>query len=405
MFTSDDFDTITEDDNFGEDFYSTDDISSEYDTTSVDSDGDGIYETTIQGFDTDGDGTLDNFEVSRDLDNDGIIDDVSIAQGFDTDGNGQIDTVDIAVDIDNDGVVDAVANYGGENTGLADAYTPQDSEVSSDSEEDSLNVDDDIIGDPENDLDDWQQQTYEDSCSVVAEQSILNELTGENFSEDELRQEAIDNGWLTPGGGTTIDSVGNLLEAHGVDVEQKTGCSFEDITEQLEQGQNVMVAIDSDEIWNPGGFDGDDLVSLIPGIPEQGANHVVQVIGIDNSDPDNPMVIINDPGHPEGQGMTVSADQFMNAWEDSNQYMVHTTGNAVQENESADLDFGDRDIGLLGDYYDYDDPVEYSTSLGDYYANYSDSCAYQGYGEEASAYAGYATGAYDDAAWYAEHGY
>ncbi len=409
MFTSDDFGLIADnDDDFSEDIYSTDDFDSEDDITLVDYDGDGIYETAIQGFDTDGDSQIDTWAFARDLDNDGTIDDFSVAQGFDTNGDNQIDTIEIAIDVNNDGIVDAFASYEVEDTNVADVYAWEDSEAYLESEEYSLSVDDKIIGDPENYLDNWHVQTYGDTCAIASQEFILDELTGQDFSEDELRQEAIDNGWYTPGGGTPMDCMGNLLEAHGIDVERKDSCTFEDLAEQLDQGQNVIVALDSDEIWNPEGFDTDDLLSDLVGMPGQDANHAVQVIGIDNSDPDNPMVILNDPGHPEGQGITVPAEQFIDAWEDSGQYMVYTTGNTVQEKESTDLDFGGRDIELLGDYYDDDDGwgdyyEEYSdwhASWGDWYSEQAEYNDYHGYYDWGSYYDNAASYEYDRAVYY-----
>ena len=46
--------------------------------------------------------------------------------------------------------------------------------------------------------------------------------------------------------------------------------------------------------------------------------------GFDVSDPDNPMVIVNDPGHPDGQGHAYPLDRFMDAWENSNFIMTAT---------------------------------------------------------------------------------
>ncbi|MBQ8015501.1 MAG: hypothetical protein IJ264_04865, partial [Clostridia bacterium] len=56
--------------------------------------------------------------------------------------------------------------------------------------------------------------------------------------------------------------------------------------------------------------------------PDDGADHAVQVIGIDYSDPDNPMVILNDSGHPDGCGEMVPLDDFVDAWEDSGCQMI-----------------------------------------------------------------------------------
>ena len=56
--------------------------------------------------------------------------------------------------------------------------------------------------------------------------------------------------------------------------------------------------------------------------PYDGPNHAVQVIGIDYSDPDNPMVILNDSGHPDGCGLEVPMDTFLDAWDDADNMMI-----------------------------------------------------------------------------------
>lgn len=52
------------------------------------------------------------------------------------------------------------------------------------------------------------------------------------------------------------------------------------------------------------------------------ADHAVQVTGIDMSNPDQPMVILNDPGAANGGGAMVPVDAFVDAWEDSGCFMV-----------------------------------------------------------------------------------
>ena len=75
-----------------------------------------------------------------------------------------------------------------------------------------------------------------------------------------------------------------------------------------------IVAIDANEIWYG---EGDDLFS-----PSSGANHAVEVIGIDYSDPDHPMVILNDSGSPNGKGEMVPLGDFMDAWKDGECQMI-----------------------------------------------------------------------------------
>ena len=74
------------------------------------------------------------------------------------------------------------------------------------------------------------------------------------------------------------------------------------------------VSIDADEIWI-----GDNDSIFAPG---EAANHAVEVIGVDYTDPDNPVVILNDSGHPDGCGSMIPLEDFVDAWEDGGCQMV-----------------------------------------------------------------------------------
>ena len=54
-------------------------------------------------------------------------------------------------------------------------------------------------------------------------------------------------------------------------------------------------------------------------------NHVVHVLRIDRSDPNNPMVIMNDSGRTDGDERAIPLKQFMDAWGDSGFYAIVTT--------------------------------------------------------------------------------
>ncbi len=206
-----------------------------------------------------------------------------------------------------------------------------------------------VIGDPGADMTHWHQQTGADTCGVVSQEFILDDVLGRDFTESELREIAASEGWYTPGGGTPLPEMGRLLEHFNLEVDYQEDCTLEDLSQKIEEGQKVIVALDSDEIWNPGAVD-DDLLYTRWGLPGQDANHAVQVIGVDGSDPEHPAVVLNDPGMAEGQGLKIPADTFMDAWEDSNHYMVSTTGKVIQN---------------VGNYYDqsgvwyYDDGTVY----------------------------------------------
>lgn len=172
-----------------------------------------------------------------------------------------------------------------------------------------------IIGTPDQDAETWQHQGTEFTCAVVSQQMILQQF-GIEVSEAQLVYDAVTNGWLTDAG-TSIDDLGRLLEHYGIDTHQVVGAGVESLMSELVQGRAVIVAVDADDMWNPG--------SLSPDVLGQdGADHAVVVTGLDLSDPECPRVYINDPGDPDGAGKAYSLEQFLDAWADSGNTYVAT---------------------------------------------------------------------------------
>lgn len=167
----------------------------------------------------------------------------------------------------------------------------------------------------------WHEQERGDTCAVVSQEFILDDFTGIDHSEAELQQIAEANGWYTPGGGTAPDDVGKILEYHGIPVEQQNGATLSQLEQALTERDGVIVGVDSSEMWSPG-FDPDEPLDNYPGVPGQGADHAVQVIGLDYSDPARPTAVLNDPGVPDGQATEVPLNAFLEAWEDTGYYLV-----------------------------------------------------------------------------------
>jgi hypothetical protein len=90
--------------------------------------------------------------------------------------------------------------------------------------------------------------------------------------------------------------------------------SIDSLEEALDNGNKVIVGVDSGQIWYG---DENNIFS-----PENTADHAVEVIGIDKSDPDNPMVVLNDSGSPDGCGELVPLDVFENAWNAGDSQMI-----------------------------------------------------------------------------------
>jgi hypothetical protein len=165
------------------------------------------------------------------------------------------------------------------------------------------------------------RQIYSDTCAIKSQELILKEF-GYNISEDQLVQEAMNNGWYQPGGGTSPANVGKLLELHGIPVAQYENANIFNLVNELAQGHKVIVGVDSGELWN-NGF----LENMEDKITGEQADHALLVSGIDTTDPNNVKVIVTDPGSGD-YCREYSMDQFIDAWQDSNCFMV-TTQNAV----------------------------------------------------------------------------
>ena len=300
----------------------------------ADMDGDGVIDSLITAveMDTDGDGFIDTVrsELLQDLDGDGDIDaitelydydgDGQVDEGLsllfkDTDGDGEVDTVGIGNDFNGDGQLDALDDYDVDELIDPSGGMAMNADAPTYETFDPNNADpDDIIGNPADSMDSWHWQETSDSCAVAAQEFALETLTGQDFDEADLRDLAEENGWYAPGGGTAPYDVGNILEHMGLNVNRSEGNDISDIERCLENGGQVIIGVDSDEIWY-----GEDDDVFGPGMD---AYHAVQVIGIDRSDPDEPMVILNDSGVTNGCGAMIPLDVFMDAWEDSGCFMV-----------------------------------------------------------------------------------
>ena len=161
------------------------------------------------------------------------------------------------------------------------------------------------------------QQSHADTCAIRCQELILRDF-GLNVPEDILVNQAREQGWYNPGGGTNPHEVGNLLELHGVQVNRYERANIFTLTSELAKGNRVIIGVDSGELWNKGlAEELEDQMGI------QGADHALIVSGIDTSDPDNVKVIITDPGSGD-IAKEYPMEQFIDAWKDSDCFMVST---------------------------------------------------------------------------------
>ena len=216
-----------------------------------------------------------------------------------------------------------------------------------------------VVGDFTNPI----QQNYSDTCAIKSQQLILNDF-GIPITEDQCVQYSIEHGWYANDGtGTRMDDIGKLLNDAGIPCTQTEGANVYDLVNELAQGHKIIVGVDSGELWDNSIWDW--LKDIFLG---DTPDHALIVAGIDMSDPNNPMVIITDPGngHP---AQPYPLDQFMDAWSDSNCFMVSTdvaTPSATQSmvanglidghlNEIANVDFN-----TFTQFQDYSHQIDFA---------------------------------------------
>jgi len=303
-----------------------------------DTQGDGYFDTVVTPYDINGDGYAESIATAVDINGDGIPDLImqdidsdgdrifdihTESQFLDVDGNGTVDTVlfssEAYHDLDGDGIFDAVSVFSDtDGDGLPELTYIDPSEFVTGSIPDLPNFDpdnpeidpSDIVGDPGADMELWEFQGNTGRCNLFSQKFIIEALTGEEIDMEEFARTAEENGWFTEEGGTPALFMNKMLDYYGIENHMGIGGTMEDIEKCLEDGGKVMVAVDSGEIWTPND------VNEIYG-PNNDADHVVQVIGIDRSDPEQTMDILNDSGDPDGCGEMVPLEQFTDAWEDS----------------------------------------------------------------------------------------
>lgn len=321
--------------------------------TEVDLTGDGMANTTEVLVDTTHNGNYDTYEQHQDLDGDG--NDEIVIKGMDTSNNGEFDSIRIFEDTNYNGKMDTVTEYYDSNnddnidtavmhhdydedgkedwkemyaydtaTGnltplndqpaygntLAGTYAWELNQYEPDS-----NYPEGISGDPTSSMEHWEYQGDTNRCALYSQMFIIEEFTGQDIDIDEFAQMATDNGWFgVEGSGTALLNINRMLDTYGIENEMTFHNDINDLENCLNNGGRVIVAIDADEIWYG---DGEDYFS-----PNSRANHAVEVIGVDRTDPEHPMVILNDSGTPNGRGEMVPLEDFIDAWQDSECQMV-----------------------------------------------------------------------------------
>ncbi|OPX87529.1 MAG: hypothetical protein A4E53_02445 [Pelotomaculum sp. PtaB.Bin104] len=204
---------------------------------------------------------------------------------------------------------------------------------------------DPTIGTPEQDSVMFPgQQEHPDTCAIRCQEFIIKQFTGMDPGENSLISEAEKQGWYTPGEGTSIGDVGNLLESHGIPVNRYQDANIFNLTNELAQGHKVIIGVNSEDLQQQHTL----LEKIYNALGVNGADHAVVVSGIDTSEPNDVRVIISDPGTGQAAA-SYPLTQFLDAWKDSDFFMVATKEPApAWLPEMSNFDYGLGHIPSIG---------------------------------------------------------
>ena len=173
----------------------------------------------------------------------------------------------------------------------------------------------------------------ENYCCLECEKFILSKLNVE-FDEEQLLQNAIQNGWQKEDG-TALHNVGRHLESKGLVVTRQYNASIEDIAIDINENNSVIVAVDGGELL--GNRTEEIMEDIVIGqIPD----HTVVVLSLDEK---GRTITLYDPNSPNDED-TYPIEQFKDAWNDSKNYLVTITSNSMKTYAPKPIDLSDVEL-------------------------------------------------------------
>lgn len=170
-------------------------------------------------------------------------------------------------------------------------------------------------------------------CCLECEKYILRKV-GIVFDEEQLLRDSVKNGWQKEDG-TALHNVGRNLENNGLIVTRQYKCTVKDIATALDAGSHVIVAVDGGElIGNPvEELQEDVLFGLIP-------DHTVVVLSCDLR---GETITLFDPDSPYPTD-EYPIRRFVDAWNDSKNYMLTITTNDMNTYIPKPIDISDVEL-------------------------------------------------------------
>lgn len=153
------------------------------------------------------------------------------------------------------------------------------------------------------------QNAIDNQCAIWCEGIAIRHF-GISVSNEELQEESERASWLQPDG-TALHNIGRLAGARGLSVSHRYHCTTGDIQEALSDNHIVIAAVDSNELL--GDYIAEQKKDKVIGLTP---NHVIIVSDITSDE-----ITITDSATPMQQD-TYPLSQFLDAWEDSSNYLI-----------------------------------------------------------------------------------
>lgn len=156
-------------------------------------------------------------------------------------------------------------------------------------------------------------------CVVRCEYKIIKAYHPE-VTLDSLTQLSTDEEWLQDGG-TALYNIGRLSEKYNLSVVRRYDCTIDDISLELYYDCQVIVVVNAEKLY---------------GSPEvhSDPNHAVLVKKAANE-----QIVLYDPQHQKEESYTPS--QFIEAWKDSQSYMVSIIKRGLRQYDPQPIDVKD----------------------------------------------------------------
>ncbi len=172
-----------------------------------------------------------------------------------------------------------------------------------------------LHGDPAEASHDWFLQQGDGYCVPASLTEVLSQLTGHRFADESVVSERFaELGLPVTAHGETLDDSVTVLNSFGVDAHVQSGATLTDLEHYLDQGRPVVLGVNAETIWGESGN-------------TTTADHALLVSGIDE---ERGVVILSDPGNPQGDEETVPLDVFEHAWADSGNQLLVTDQPAAE---------------------------------------------------------------------------